>query len=570
MIRTFLYCMVFLLVGLFSAQAQDGSDDILIQLRVNSQNQSEWLEKMNQFLSNKDQPSVFHRQLNPNKTISITIPFEKIINPILQKPGNEATRHEILELIRGYHLEPSLCKWEIELKGIHYDLEEPSIAFLPDLPSESDPTFTPGEIKVPFRAKQLTLTADSVLVKLYLAHEGDQFPVEFFRAETNPFTVTLDSSGFKGDWFSSVLSPAFDHHKMHWILERWDTTPLQNALVDEKINFIHSPWNWVSSPITFFKKRQKEIIDSAKINAFLMKKEEVIDQKIIDAFLKLLQSEKLNEQTAHFADLPFDPSFWIKVDMMSTFKVSALQPVRDSQSLLASLKGEFYTFDEFKEAKKQDPMPPQLPLPAVRVISAEDAQASLEGINTEIKNGADVVVSLHENYVDRLLQKLIQSGALSPYIPKRLSIGSKGAFVLFDQVSDELRVVIDARLSLTRAESILFGKHFLEFPVLGRIGLRFVQNPEDAFTTLEFFLKDINVEPQFLREGLPQYGLPSDLKKIPFKKKLSEYLQKKLATRVNRVFLKARIKVLNCMKLDTTHIYSDGKGRVNGVLHFTE
>ena len=242
---------------------------------------------------------------------------------------------------------------------------------------------------------------------------------------------------------------------------------------------------------------------------------------------------------------------------------SFAQPASDQ--LYLGVIGELCTAESFKLHHEQCSQQTQFPDP-VRVISEGDRQKAKAEVTESLARGnSDLILSLSEEYLNRLLSITIQADLWKDSLAKQhLALGPKGAFLVLDERTQTPDLYLDVIYSGDEKGGIqsLFinDNKPIRFPLRISTSVDFVnQNgiPHILIKTQKV-LSDINE----VMHGIPEYGLESHLV-FGLKKKIARMILEMSADIEGQVAEDIDLPVLKNIDLEKTWHEASPFGQLN-------
>jgi len=235
-----------------------------------------------------------------------------------------------------------------------------------------------------------------------------------------------------------------------------------------------------------------------------------------------------------------------------------------SNQLKLGVTGEVCTADLFKQFNDQCNQHVNFPAP-VRVISEEDHQKANEEISESLSLGnSDLVLSMSEEYINRLLYSTIQAKLWNDTLDKQhLTLGPKGAFLIFNQRTATPELFLDVIYSGDGkgVQGLLVNKNKpLRFPLKINTSIDFINQNGIPHMIIKTNKVLSTIDEIIL--GVPEYDLPSHL--IPmFKKKIAKMVLKMSADIEGQTAVDMDLPILKNIDLEKTLHEASPFGRLN-------
>ncbi len=241
--------------------------------------------------------------------------------------------------------------------------------------------------------------------------------------------------------------------------------------------------------------------------------------------------------------------------------VSFAQPQK--QQLALGIQGDLCTLDTFKQYQDQC-MLHEPDAPPVRNRTDEEMQKAHDEVTETLARGnADVACSVSEEYVNRILKTTTQTKLWDEKLKdEHLALGPKGAFVIFNQKTQNPEFFIDLLyFGDGKMQRILVNEdHPLRFPLRMSTSMKFVIKEGTPFLVIEVgkILSDIDE----IMDGIPEYDMGTRTIKL-FKKKIANTILKLAAKVEGSTVLDIDIPVFKDVGLEKTTYEVSPFGRLN-------
>jgi hypothetical protein len=238
-----------------------------------------------------------------------------------------------------------------------------------------------------------------------------------------------------------------------------------------------------------------------------------------------------------------------------------IQPVRDQMAL--GIRGDLCTSALYRQHQDQC-IQKVLPYEPARVVPESDAPRAQDTITQALaQNRADLVVSISEDYVNRLLKTTIDANLWDEKLAEdNLTLGPKGVFTVFNQTTKTPELFIDLYYSGDRGVEKIF--------INERKPIRF---PLRLSTSLSFPIKDgvphmvIKTE-KLLSDaheiiyGIPDLELETKMVKL-FRKKIAKMVLEMAQKLEGQVAVDIDFPVMRNVGLEKTDYEVTPYGRLN-------
>jgi hypothetical protein len=249
--------------------------------------------------------------------------------------------------------------------------------------------------------------------------------------------------------------------------------------------------------------------------------------------------------------------------LYANYQVSKFsEPASDQFAL--TLDGAVCTGDLYKKYQTAC-VSHSLPYTPERVISDSDyAQAKTE-VTTEIAGGgAKFAVSMSEEYINKLLKATIDANLWDSMLASdHLTLGPKGAFVVFNKASESPELILDLNYvgdGSFLQKMMINASHPLHFPLRVSTIVSFGQDGSVPNMTIQIgkILSDANE----IVNGIAAYGLSSQLV-AGFKGTVAKMILKMASDMNGKKALEMDLPMLKDMSLETTFFSVSAFGRMN-------
>jgi len=238
------------------------------------------------------------------------------------------------------------------------------------------------------------------------------------------------------------------------------------------------------------------------------------------------------------------------------------QPTKDQ--LYLGVTGELCTAESYQQYHEQCNQHGNFPAP-VRSISEGDRENAKSEITENLARGqSDLILSLSEEYLNRLLFTTIQANLWNESLEKQgLALGPKGAFLIFNKRSAAPELFLDVLYigDGKGVKKLLVNENKpLRFPMRISTKLEFVNQdglPHMILKT-DKVLSDMNE----IINGIPEYDLSSHLIR-GFKKKIAKMILDMSSEINNQVAVDLELGILKNIDLEKTWNEASPFGRLN-------
>jgi len=301
-------------------------------------------------------------------------------------------------------------------------------------------------------------------------------------------------------------------------------------------------------------------LDKEKIKKFMANREQELKIAIID----MLQSRVGDKFSNIIKDAPqeiFLPrGIEVKGDITPVFRINSMDASSTTRVLEAKVDRHFCT---------------KSPCAGSRVTAKERRQIEIGTFDESMRDidllfnqkRANVAVSISEHYINQLVTAAVETGLLE-LGSKDFSLGSEKAFILAESKGEGFNLYLDIIYKLSGRQRILVGRSELHFPVRLSIGLKIIS--QDGFPHLQIKILGVRTDRDLLLEGLPQYGLKSNVNTVRFQNKVIEGIMEDVALFDQKIFLDLELKEFKDTYLEEFDFFSDRLGRANAILFIND
>lgn len=313
-------------------------------------------------------------------------------------------------------------------------------------------------------------------------------------------------------------------------------------------------------------------IDPNKVRNFIVNRESQLKSLLVDQLrvqirkgaadplLKLVEEKKLPRE------------YWMNSDIVaSQFAIGKVSSSSFTKNLEITLPADFCTYSKFQSFNKnclnlkETKTPPS-------VITDDKHRRSLDEIKDTLSTGdANLVASISEDYLNKMLAATIDAGLFNPMLDEiGASLGPKKVFVRLDERGESGTLYADVNYQIEGIQSSLIGRKEIRFPMVVKIAIRF-EKKLGGLPVLLIRLEDANLSDNILRYGIPELELVSSVNSIPrFKGKVIKEIRKKTMAFVGKDIIALDYPEFKGLGLETVQFTSDGNGRLGAKLRLEE
>lgn len=482
----------------------------------------------------------------------ISIDLTQVLNDV---PSD--TQRWIRELQSVLSLKLFESDYKLKVYRFNYYLEEFNSEFTPSIGIN-------GRLEYVTKSyvRGLQLGADKISLEVELkraqTHEPLIFSIDIIKPQ---FIVGPELVADLTLHWSTELIPNFVNLKFNSL----DLSSLI-TLIARRPDLIDLKTESIEMPQVSVRVGSKEVkFDESKIDSFLTKNKEGLKKGIIDIFNARMKDRLSNI----FKDNPKLISLPRKIpfdgDAPAILSIEKMLLVKNN-ILDIRLNGLF--------CKKNVPLDKEIcatDAVSVRERRRIDEESFLHSLEEMDKNltarNKNMALSVSEKLLNQLVAVTIRSGLWDKPLSKYdLILGPEQGFILAEKNGD-ISLYMDVILKLTRSQSILTGRSQIRFPLKFSIQLQILDIHEVPH--LEIKVAKVETNPANLITGFPQHGLPTTVASVPrFRNKVINIIMASVSTYAGDSLLEIKLKELKGTYLHKIQFFSDGHGRVTGVLGF--
>lgn len=237
------------------------------------------------------------------------------------------------------------------------------------------------------------------------------------------------------------------------------------------------------------------------------------------------------------------------------------QPIKDQ--LAIGIQGdlctaELYRLHQLECVKHVEPFEPP------RTISDQDFQKGLETITSSLaQNRADLVVSLSEDYINRLLKTTIDAKLWDEKLEEdNLGLGPKGVFTVFNRVTQKPELFIDLYYYGERGVEKIFinDRKPIRFPLRMSTSLSFPIR--DGVPHMVIKTEKLISDAHEIINGIPEFELDSKLVRV-FRRKIAKMVIEMAQKLEGQVAVDLDFPVMKDVGLEKTDYEVTPYGRLN-------
>ena len=531
-----------------SVAATAGSTpDILIQSKVDQVWSSYLIERLRTLFANTEVEDPFNIQFKNDEVVT------SAILPSDLAPDQKEIFTE-LALSMGMDIDQS--KIQVVTKGLSYNVAKVSPSIRPvtangrllGLQSDLDLSFSDVQV-----------AAQEVDLSLMVAPKDGGAPFEYLKVALIKPLVHVDPTAVLD--FSCRLKPVVAETMSFKVLSS-SFVDLQDFLLKNDTKVAFSPGVVSMDPITLHVGPRTHVITAEKVSKIIDQNQMVIKKILITQFAEALTTGLGDTFLKLIFDQPYATDVWLPSEVYSKIKVNSIRDANVDE-MAVDLSGSFCGAADFKKYGDGCEQFEKF-WPDVRSTSADQLAVSKAAMTDVLsKKSANLVASVSEQYVNRLVRKTIEMGLWKDVLPKGADIGPLGGFLILDEAGDSFHFYLDLLYTGSHFDKAAIGKKTLRIPVSMKVSMKIVNhvvNGKDV-PAISFIVHSADTSMDFLMKGLPEYGLISDMPHLRFKKKIAAAMTKELSPYYEKEILKIDFPVITGLGLEQAVFRSDGQGR---------
>jgi len=549
----------FLLISfLFFNCAASHAQDVFLQTRMNQNNFSTLIDKTRILLANND--------ISDHLTGTVDVPDDILVSlNDLSQDSSYQTFESMISSVFNLDLQDSSIRIRIPKIGYRID----KLHVNPKSMNVVDPNLT---LDITALLQGLTISLNSGIdLDLMIPDPVSKKLQSYLTAHIDPTTITvpstLDPMTFDIE-FEAHRDQVFTYQLKHsdlsqvsgYINNHFKSILIENeanekfSTKDLKVNPVIVRLNSLSRTMSFdeFKPLLQNHLDSILGNVFSLVGQSLqtnLGSKILTSVFSsttpsdvLIKNDHLYTrfQTNHFS-----------------------QPTSDQ--LFVGVTGDLCTTATFTQFQEQCTLHETFPEPA-REISADDQTQAKAEVTASLAHGdSDLVMSLSEEYLNRLLSTTIQAGLWKDSLDKQnLALGPKGGFLVLNERTTTPTLFLDLFYYGNEKGGLegifLNDRHPIHFPLRMSVAVDFVNVsgiPHMVIKT-EHLLSTVDE----IINGIPEYGLQSRLL-IVLKKTIAEKILTLSSQMEGQTIEDIDLPILKNLDLEKSWHEASPFGRVN-------
>jgi hypothetical protein len=534
------------------------AQDLLLQTRIEERTLSALIDKTRVLLNNAEIGDSMTGELDFNEDVTYTL------NEFTTDPDYLKFK-DLFSSIFKLDLSNALVR--IRIPKIAYQVEK--LHAKPHHMSVQDPTLT-LDVTSYIQGVTTTLSA-GIDMDLMIVNPKTNVPESYLTAHLVPTTIHIPNSlepisfGLK---FETKRDQAFTYNLKSYDLQEipnYVNRHIKDIVIVEKDKSIPISANSLTvNPVIVRLSQLTRTIEFETFKPLLQKRLDKIVSSIISKLGQSLQSKigpkiltsVFSNQTR--SDLIIENEYLYTRFVTSSFS----QPTSDQ--LYLGVTGELCTTESYRQYREQCNAHGNFPAPVRSISEGTRRKASSEITDYIARGKSDLILSVSEEYLNRLLHITIQANLWNESLEKEnLALGPKGAFIVLDKRTNQPELYIDL---LYYGE----GKGIQNLVVNERNPIQFALR---LSTSLEFkntdgtphmILKTLKIlsDQNEIINGIPQYELSSRLLR-GFKKKISRMILEMSDEIEGQTAVDLELPVLKNIDLEKSWYEASPFGRLN-------
>jgi hypothetical protein len=523
-----------------------GPQDIVIKTRFDAQSSPLFIQSLRRLMMNSDLGDPFNQRLET--------PFHFDLNEVLDDlpPKTQVWLKDLQGLLSLKLFESN---YKLKIEGFSYSLSD----FITDLfpiPSSLD-----RMEYVSFNYVQgLKIYAGKIIFEVLLQRTQNGPPLKFDIELINPEFLIHPQLAMElpMGWSSSLLKDSLvlslDRIDLSRVFTKIAAYPdlielrIEEVIIPELSLRIGNRW------INF---------DREKIKKFISSRRDELKMAIIDLLKTRSEDRFSNILQDRPQEIYLPRENTIKADFNTVFNLEEIRANHVTKLVEAKMDGHFcFPADQDPERCRRLQTPAKMRRPI-----AEDVfkQSMLKIDQLFYQNKTNIAVSIDEHYLNQLIAAVVDAGILE-LGEGNFKLGPEKAFVLAEENGEAFNLYLDIIHKLRTSQRILVGKSELRFPVKLAIGLKMVLIHE--IPHLQIKVLGLKTDSELLLNGVMQYGLPTNVNKVRFKKRVANQILRDIQSFDQKVLVEIKLEELKDTYLEDLSFYSDGLGRANAILNW--
>lgn len=522
--------------------------DIVIKTRFDLGSSEAFISQLRTFLSHNNFGDPYSREFEKPIVIDLAKALEEI-------PAD--TRNWIRELQSVLKVKVFESDYRIVIDKFSYGIK--------DFNSEFIPGFSVNErveyVTVNY-VQGVVLAADRISFEIELKQTQTREPIKFSVELLDPMFIVSPEvrAELPMGWATSVLP--------NHILLSLDSIDISKVMrkVIERPDLISFKVQDVKIPDLSIRIGHKEIrFDHEKIKRFFLSRKQELKKGVLDLIGTRMGHRFTNILKDNPQSIKLPRTYALKSDINGVFDLTNIEVNRTG---IVQFNIDSHFCENENLMSENFCREGKIPSTNRRHVSMANYFKSIRDMNRSlIERKTNIAVSVSEDYINQLIETTIKGGLWEDaFKGKEFRLGPEKSFMLADEKGELFSLYLDIIYKLKGAQRLLVGKSELRFPIRLMIAL----NIEDERGTPHFTIKvkKIGTDEKMLLEGLPQYGLPTNVNTVRFKKKVLQAIMADISTMENQTLIDIPMEQLRGTNLEELEFFSDGLGRATATIGF--
>jgi hypothetical protein len=286
---------------------------------------------------------------------------------------------------------------------------------------------------------------------------------------------------------------------------------------------------------------------------------DILHSNTTAAAFKVLEQYKLNKE------------YWIATSALeSQFKIENFGTSGEGDNIEVNMPGDFCTIEKFGLHKKECVTKKVTQIAPTRLTSRIHQESILEMKSLMTDGDANIVASISEDYVNKLLVTTYDAGLWKESLDEAgVELGPNKVIMRLDKKGDSGTLIMDVVYRPTKMEKFLTGSKVIRFPLVLDVSLRIEKNEDEPIVIIR--LKDVDTSDETIINGKPELNMMSTVKDVPrFKGKVANAIREKVSVLRNKDIIELRYPEFKGLGLDKVDFLSDGLGRMNAIMRLED
>jgi hypothetical protein len=273
-------------------------------------------------------------------------------------------------------------------------------------------------------------------------------------------------------------------------------------------------------------------VDEKKITATIMEYKENLKKLIIDQLAAVVAKDGFLALIKMFDGQVFPDEYWFNTQNEKKYplvlRIKDLKKINEN-TLNLNLDGDFCSKQEYVQLGKGCEKSSDIANYPKSISRGDDIESRRLIEESLKKDDRQFVASISENYITKLIHGTIKNKEWDELLQEyEIKLGSKKAFVRFDEKGEYAKVYIDAVYRVGKIKGLLLGQRNVNFPIVLKVrpSIKYIEVDHQEDNSGEVMLNDlphvvftvvdIILEDNVLRYGVPEYELDSSIQRINF------------------------------------------------------